>query len=426
MIGSGLFKATVHALKEVGRLDQPADLKMRVFFKRNEQLGKRDRAVVSQAVFDVFRHRRLYAHWCASLGGLPERGLAFCSLFRQGLMPEGLEAYIKPWELSERDQAWFKTLFAGANLLDDMRPAVRLSLPDWMFEKLVADFGEDTALKMGEALMHPAPLDLRVNTLKGETQSVLAQLVAAGFEGQPVSWMPNAIRVQGKPALEKTDLFLNGMLEAQDAGSQWLAAMVDAKRGQTIVDFCAGAGGKTLAMAAAMRNTGQIYAVDVNPARLTRMRPRLARAGVTNVQPMGIDSEMDPKLRRLNKKCDRVLVDAPCSGSGTLRRNPDIKWRSSPEQVHQLTQQQFSILSSASHLVRPGGRLIYATCSVFVAENEQVIERFLAEPTNGRFRLLEQGLKHPITGNLAGQMRLMPHEVDADGFFVCVLERTLD
>ena len=424
MIGSGLFKATCAALKEVGLLELPADLKMRQFFKRNDQLGRRDRQVVAETVFDVLRHRRRYTHWCTSLGGSAERGLAFCSLATRGQMPEGLEAYIKPWELSERDRDWFARLAIQGHLDEGLLPAVRLSLPDWIFEKLREDLSEEDVVAIGRAALIAAPLDLRVNTLKVDRDQVMAALAALKIEAHVIDWLDNGVRLAGKPALEKTDLFINGWVEVQDAGSQWLAKAVDAKRGQTVVDFCAGAGGKTLAMAANMRNTGQIYAVDISTARLTRMRPRLARANVTNVQPMGIDSALDPKLKRLAAKADRVLVDAPCSGSGTWRRNPDIKWRQSASHLHALTQQQFEILSAAARLVRKGGRLVYSTCSLFSAENERVVDRFLTEGgTAMGFSKANVLPKHPITGDQLAQARLLPHQVDADGFFVCVMER---
>ncbi len=459
MISAGLFRVLLSAVKELNRLDAPADNKLRDFFQRNKQLGRRDRHVISETVFDIFRNRRLYHHWISTLGGPVERGQILASLVHRKQLQD-LAAHVKPLQLSEIDQAWIINL--QASLQDSatsmaasnrLRPEVALSVPDWAWASLVAQYGESDAARIAAAALQPAPIDLRVNTLKAQREQVQAALAAQGIDTQPIAWLGNGLRVSGKPAVDQTNAFEQGWFEVQDAGSQWLSECVDARRGQTVIDFCAGAGGKTLALAAQMKNSGQIYAVDVAAFRLNRLRPRLARSGATNVQPFLIDSEHDPKLGRFKRKADRVLVDAPCSGSGTWRRNPDLKWRQQAQGILPLQDQQVSILTEASKLVRKGGRLIYSTCSLFAAENQAVAERFMNSPEGASFKWLEGSLRSPRgqvaeyeeaeqngageslrhnslpneaateSANRPAMLQLKPHEVDADGFFVALFER---
>jgi len=219
-------------------------------------------------------------------------------------------------------------------------------------------------------------------------------------------------------------LFLDGSFEVQDEGSQLLGYLLQPKRGEMVVDFCAGAGGKTLLLGALMRNSGRLYAFDVSDKRLSKLKPRMARSGLSNVHPVVIASENDPRVKRLAGKIDRVLVDAPCSGLGTLRRNPDLKWRQSPEALAELTVKQGAILASAARLVKPGGRLVYATCSLLPEENEAIVAAFLAAnegfvPLNAQDVLARQG----ITVECGEQLRLTPLAHDTDGFFAAVLER---
>jgi 16S rRNA (cytosine967-C5)-methyltransferase len=429
LIGSGLFKATLAAVKEVGRLEAPADMMARDFFVRNRQIGRRDRHWISETIFDILRNRRLYSHWTSSLGGAPERSFVLTSMFNRGEFDEGVQAYAKPLELTARDQEWITSMLAQRDdpkaAAAPLRPQVEVSLPDWAYDLMVSDHGAKSTLAIGRAALKAAPLDLRVNTGKATREQVQANLLAAGIEAEIISWLPNALRVRGKPALDKTASFQAGEFEVQDAGSQWLAHVVGPKRGQTVVDFCAGAGGKTLALADMMRNSGQIYALDISAARLNRMRPRLARSGATNVQPMLLDSENDPKLKRFNKKADCVLVDSPCSGSGTWRRNPDLKWRQQPAGLPSLQEQQLSILTAASMMVRPGGKLIYSTCSLFSVENRVIAKRFLETQAKngGDFELAIDAVQHPVSLEKTSQAQLLPHEVDADGFYVCVFKR---
>jgi 16S rRNA (cytosine967-C5)-methyltransferase len=262
---------------------------------------------------------------------------------------------------------------------------------------------------------------------------VQKELAAAGIKAQPTPFSPWGLRIAGKPALNRLEAFTRGDFEVQDEGSQLLAMLLDAHRGEMVVDFCAGAGGKTLAIGAAMRSTGRLYAFDTSAHRLDALKPRLARSGLSNVHPAAIAHERDDRIKRLAGKIDRVLVDAPCSGLGTLRRNPDLKWRQSPQSIEEMGARQMAILQGAARLVKPGGRLVYATCSVLPAENEDVAQAFSG--ANSEFVPLETGellaaLKVASSASLcsggdAGQryLRLWPHRHQTDGFFAAAWQK---
>lgn len=390
-----LAQALETLLERILAFEQPADVQLSRFFRENPGIGRRDRGLLADTCFDVLRNRRLYAHLAQAGSGSLARRLALLSPAAAPLARNADEA------------AW---LARSARIDRDGLPApVRLSLPDWLAERIERDAPAGEFEALAASLLEPAPLDLRVNTLKSDAEAVLAALAAAGIEARALAGEPTALRVAGKPALEKLAAFTDGWFEVQDVGSQRLCRFAAPRRGQIVVDFCAGAGGKTLALAAAMRSTGQIYACDVSPRRLARMRPRLARSGASNVQPLGIDTENDRRLDRLASRADLVLVDAPCSGTGTLRRNPDLKWRLGPEDVARLAGQQFDILAAAARLVKPGGALVYATCSLLDEENAGVAERF--DATAGATWSRDDA------AGAAGVMRLWPHRDDSDGFF---------
>jgi 16S rRNA (cytosine967-C5)-methyltransferase len=282
---------------------------------------------------------------------------------------------------------------------------------------------------LAASLLEPAPLDLRVNTLRGSREQAQAALAHEGVLAQPTPWSPWGLRVQGKPAVNRMQVFLDGSVEVQDEGSQLLALLTGAARGQMVVDFCAGAGGKTLALGAMMRNTGRLYAFDTSAHRLAELQPRLARSGLSNVHPVAIAHERDDRVRRLAGKIDCVLVDAPCTGLGTLRRNPDLKWRQTPSAVSELVARQTAILASASRLLRPGGRLVYGTCSVLRAENEDVAAAFETVHANDFepvpvANLLEQARVENATDlDAQGRLRMWTHRHATDSFFAAVWTR---
>ncbi|HEY2629366.1 MAG TPA: RsmB/NOP family class I SAM-dependent RNA methyltransferase, partial [Usitatibacter sp.] len=308
--------------------------------------------------------------------------------------------------------------------LDDLPFEIRADLPDWVIERLRKRMSDTDILALARGLQQAAPLDLRVNTLKAPREAVLDRLAYDNLPSEATRYSPLGVRVREKPALNRHPMFLDGAVEVQDEGSQLLGLLVEARRGEMVVDFCAGAGGKTLQLGAAMGSSGRLYAFDVSDKRLANLAPRLKRSGLSNVHPQRIASENDAKVKRLRGKIDRVLVDAPCTGLGTLRRNPDLKSRQDVTALAELNVKQRSILAAAAALVKPGGRLVYGTCSLLAEENEDIVTEFLGAHPD--FQLVPAGEAFKRLGiNLEADpyLHLYPHVHDTDGFFAAVMER---
>lgn len=411
-----LLKHAEALLAELLRSPFAADSVVSHYFRGHRELGHKDRGFVAETVYAVLRRKRSLSARC--LDDVTSRRLVLAALaFGQGLNRRELEPV-----LSETEGKWLGQ--AKAVREGDLPTAVRLDLPDWLYEALAGQFDAEELEKLAASLNQPAPLDLRVNTLKAERDAVLAKLRADGIDAEPCTYSPVGIRLAGKPSLSRHPLFLDGSIEVQDDGSQLLGFLLQPKRGEMVADFCAGAGGKTLLLGALMRSQGRLYAFDVAEKRLAKLKPRLARSGLSNVHPARIESEHDIKIKRLAGKLDRVLVDAPCSGLGTLRRNPDLKWRQTPESIAELTAKQTSILSAAASLVKPGGRLVYATCSLLDGENDGVIARFLAaHPEFVEVPADAVLAKQGIAVDTGPRLKLLPHRHDTDGFFAAVMER---
>ncbi|MGB4466580.1 MAG: RsmB/NOP family class I SAM-dependent RNA methyltransferase [Azovibrio sp.] len=409
-----LFVHAERLLLQLLTFDYPADGVLSRYFREHRNLGQNERGFLAELLFSILRHLRSLKARCD--GEATQRHLLLAALVMQGYPPRELELVARPAELE-----WMGQIegFDAAGL----GPAEQLDLPDWLYEKLVAQWGEAEVLPLVQALNRPAPLDLRVNELKSSRKAVLERLQADGIACEAGRFSPMAIRLAEKPALSRYPLFQEGVIEVQDEGSQLLGLLLAPRRGEMVVDFCAGAGGKTLLLGALMRNTGRLYAFDVSEKRLSNLKPRLARSGLSNVHPVRIESERDIKIKRLAGKIDRVLVDAPCSGLGTLRRNPDLKWRQTPEGVAELTVKQASILAAAARLVKPGGRLVYATCSLLQEENEAIVAAFLA--ASPEFRIVPVARELEALGWQApGEcLQLLPHVQGTDGFFAALLER---
>ena len=402
-------------LAELLRFDRAADQAVSAYFRKHRNLGQRDRAFVAETAYAVLRRRRTLE---AAAGASAPRSLAIAALVLvHGLSARALEGLLREDE---------RKLVARvrATRADALSPAVRAELPDWLWDRLVAEQGDEQAMKIARGSLNPAPLDLRVNLARIGRDEALAQLGARGFESTPTPYSPAGIRLPGRPQINRDALFEQGLVEVQDEGSQLLAYLLGPRRGEMVADFCAGAGGKTLAAAMLMRGTGRIYAIDVSAKRLAALAPRAARARVSNIHPLVVSSESDSRIRRLAGKIDRVLVDAPCSGFGTLRRNPDLKWRYGPERIEALAKQQFAILEGAAVLLKPRGRLVYATCSMLEAENEAVVDRFAAahpefEAVSCNTLLVDQR----IALSSGERLRLWPHEHGTDAFFAAAFER---
>ncbi|MDO4904644.1 MAG: RsmB/NOP family class I SAM-dependent RNA methyltransferase [Lautropia sp.] len=397
----------------------PADQRLGLWLRRHSSLGSRERRWLSDRVYDVLRHGRAYDVFMQRRAVADDDGLSLktrlvglirlseaCRARRDEQASEGWNAAgvggataspdvprsgqrtravpvpdapvsggSSDADLYERYRLW----------LSSQPPQIRYSLPDWLWAGLVQTHGEK-AEALAAVLLLPAAIDIRCNLLKGKPAALRARLAEEGMVAEPVEGVPTALRMRGRPALVRSPLFETGWFELQDAGSQMIVDTCGARRGERVVDFCAGAGGKALGLAARMRNQGQMLAFDNDETRLARLEPRLKRAGVSILTRMRLEDSDDARLARYQAWADLVLVDAPCSGSGTFRRHPDLKWRLQPEDVASLCARQREILRAAARLVRPGGRLVYATCSLLAAENERQLDWFGRYSTGGAVR----------------------------------------
>ena len=419
-------KALLDACSELVRLtlkfDNPADATVQRFFRDNKGLGPRERATIAETVFTVLRKKLLFDHFAPSGSGSRERRLAIQGFY-------GPRDFLVS-ALTDQEKNWLEQ--CDKVKVADLMERHRHNLPEWLVQPLKDQTGDDF-WPLVESLNLGAGLDLRVNALTAKRADVQKDLAKAGIKATPTPYSPWGLRIAGKPNLSKSEGFLRGDFEVQDEGSQLLALLLDAKRGEMVVDFCAGAGGKTLAIGAGMRSTGRLYAFDTSAHRLDALKPRLKRSGLSNVHPAAIAHERDDRVKRLAGKIDRVLVDAPCSGLGTLRRNPDLKWRQNMPAVEAMAVTQAAILQSAARLIKPGGRLVYATCSFLPQENEAIAQAFT--DANTEFDPLEAGevLTHLkvegaaalCSGGENGQkyLRLWPHRHATDGFFAAVWQK---
>ena len=418
-----LLDACAELVRRTLTFEHPADSVVSRFFREHKEFGPRERATLAETAYNVLR-RKLYFEYLARSGSGPkERRLAILGF-------HGPRDFVKA-AITDQEKAWLDQ--SDAITPGDLMDPHRHNLPEWMVAPLKAQTGNDF-WALAESLQQAAPLDLRVNTFKEKRAVAQKELAQAAIKSEATPYSPWGLRIDAKPALTKLDLFTRGAIEVQDEGSQLLALLLDAHRGEMVVDFCAGAGGKTLAIGATMRNTGRLYAFDTSAHRLDALKPRLARSGLSNVHPAAIAHERDERIKRLAGKIDRVLVDAPCSGLGTLRRNPDLKWRQTLAGVKELSTLQASILASAARLVKPGGRLVYATCSLLTDENEAVASAFsAAQPgfSPVEVRGILESLKVAEAFNLCSgpdtggeYLRLWPHRHATDGFFAAVWTRS--
>lgn len=386
------------ALEAVRRGDLPADAVLRDLFARHRNAGSRDRAQISELLYGVLRNWFLLGK---TLGD-DASALAFC-------VAHALRANVATAETLPRLEG-IDALAIAQRVADfqagALDPAARHNLPSWLWDLLAEQYGAVEAAVLADALNEPATVDLRVNTLKGNREAAQQALAAEGIAAVATPRSPVGLRLAKREPLQRARAFRDGLVEPMDEGSQLLAAFVEARAGETVVDFCAGAGGKSLALGAAMRDRGALHAFDVSRDRLARLAPRLLRAGLTIVRPLALRNERDPRLNELAGHCDAVLVDAPCSATGTLRRNPELRLRT-PD-LAALSAQQGAILDGAAELVRPGGRLVYATCSVLAAENQRVIGGFLAAHAD-------------FTPQ--AELALLPHRDGTDGFYAARLAR---
>lgn len=423
-MNENLIRQAAMLLTDMLDFDKPADAKMSAFFRNNRDLGNKERAFIAESVYGVIRRLRYLSTVTANDEKDPDdaRKLILAWLLRvQGRSLRDLDSM-----LTEQQKEWAVAIKAKSTA--DLPLAVQADVRDWLWEKLVKQYGESEALTIGRSMLEQATLDLRVNTMKASPAEVLEKMIAENINNEntisSMPYSPIGIRMPNRLGISKHVLFTEGKIEVQDEGSQLLSYLVAPKRGQMVADLCAGAGGKTLALGALMRNTGRLYAFDVSEKRLNNLGKRLKRSGLSNLNAQLINNENDLKLKRLNGKFDRVLVDAPCSGLGTLRRNPDLKWRQTEQDVMELNIKQKNILSRAAKLTKEGGRVVYATCSLLREENESVAEAFL--DSNPDFTLVpanEVLAQQQINLDTGKYLNLLPHLHGTDGFFAAVFEK---
>jgi len=409
----------VQAVRTALKMEHPADAVLRHFFQE-ERIGSNERKLGAETLFGVLRHRLLLEYACTTdeKGQATARRMALAYWMRFG----GYNLRELQPLLRAQEAEWLRGV--KAICAEELPLPLQAELPQWIVDKLRVHLSDEEILALGLSMQQPAPLDLRVNSLLANRNEVLQSLQAEGFAATATPFSPYGIRLRDKPALNKHALFLTGKFEVQDEGSQLLGLLLAPKRNDMVVDFCAGAGGKTLLLGALMNSQGRLYAWDISEKRLTNLKPRLKRSGLSNVQPQRIAHENDSKIKRLAGKIDRVLVDAPCSGLGTLRRNPDLKFRQSVQSVAELNVKQRAILDSAARLLKKGGRLVYATCSLLQEENQNVVSAFL--DTHPEFSLVPAGevlRQQHIDLPMGETLQLTPQQHNTDGFFAAVLER---
>jgi len=427
--------AAIDILEALAAGTRPADDVAADYFRRRRYIGSKDRAQVARHVYSVLRHRAALDWWVARAGKgeirVAPRSRVMAALAITEREPEAEIAAsfdggrFRPAALAPAEAELVHGL-AGRSLRHPAMPrAVANDLPDWLLPHLEAVYGDELEDEMA-GLNAAAPVDLRVNLLKTDRAGAIRALAAEHVRAAPTPYSPTGLRLAERVPLSGLAAFKDGLVEVQDEASQLAALLLGAMPGMRVVDFCAGAGGKTLALAAAMKNRGKIVACDTARWRLDRSGQRLRRAGASNVERKALASERDPWVKRHAKSFDRVLVDAPCLGVGSWRRNPDAKWRSTPQDLAELKLRQHDILASAARLVKPGGRLAYVTCSLLIEENEAQAERFLAEAPDFALVPTAQawaealGTPCPVAGDF---LRLTPAQHGTDGFFVAIFER---
>ena len=424
--------AAIDILAAIDTGQRPADDIAADYFRRRRYIGAKDRAHIAGHVYAVLRHRPALDWWIAKhpvdIG--PKSRVLAALVLAEGWRPEVIAGCcdgdrFRPAPLKEAEERLVHGLATRTLRHPEMPRAVANDLPEWLEPYLERVFGKGLEREMA-ALNASAPIDLRVNLLKADQGAARDALAAEGLSAAPTPWSPVGLRLTERVPLGGLAVFKQGLVEVQDESSQIAALLADARPGMRVVDFCAGAGGKTLAMAAGMDNRGKLVACEVSQRRLDRAARRLRRAGVTNVERRALSGERDKWVKHHKAGFDRVFVDVPCLGTGTWRRNPDAKWRMRPEDLAELVERQQLILRSAARLVRPGGRLIYATCSLLREEDEAQAEAFLAAETDFSLLPMARVWGETISGASPGgedYLRLTPARHGTDGFFVAIFER---
>jgi len=402
---------------------RPADHLIDTFFRQRRYLGSHDRRELAESVYGILRHLRLLQFFIGKVkpeaASDPAWLFAAYKRYFEKISPETLYAYVLP--ISSAHLTALTT--ADATALGQQSLGLRTSFPDWLVEKLQQQLGGHETERLLESLNLPPPLTIRVNTLKTTREACLLEFKKHGHECAPTTLSPDGIHLKKRANLFGLDLFKEGWFELQDEGSQIISLLVDPKPNWRVADVCAGGGGKTLHLAALMKNRGKIWAFDVVPQRLENLRKRARRCGIHNIRVQHLQADEIPA--NLLGTMDAILIDAPCTGTGVFRRNPDAKWKITAEMVQELAIKQKQIIKHYAPLLKPGGRLVYATCSLLVEENEEVVQSFLAQHADFHASAVATILQRYHLSNLAegNALHLFPHQHNTDGFFAAVVER---
>lgn len=434
---SSLLGHVQEVLSVIRSSGKPADSLIDSFFRTRKYLGSHDRRFIAETTYGTLRHLRfcefLVDRGISGLKAGQDRQMLTIAAYlvgvekRPDVQPDALKERIADPHLKERLSDFLGSLKNGGDVLpaDPVeRMAIEYSFPTWMIEKFLSQFPRPVVEQLCRSLNEPAPLTLRVNTLKTTAATCQEALSKAGIQTTTTGLSPFGLRVVKRMNIFTIQAFRDGWFEVQDEGSQLLPLIVDPKPTAKVLDACAGAGGKSLAFAALMKNRGEIYATDINGYRLGELKKRTRRAGAFNVRVLELDS-LDDLSEQYRGYFDVVFIDAPCSGLGTLRRNPGLKWLVTQNTVNELTEKQMSILQSSAELVKPGGELVYATCSLLKDENEDVVESFLAAHPE-----FEELRTSPRGNDLSAELKtlptkLFPHTHGTDGFFCSILMKSL-
>ncbi len=429
MTPSARLAAAIEILDELARGDAPIRDVLAGYFRKRRYAGSKDRAAIRARVYDVVRDLSLLKWKLVRAAGDADRprNWVFAACASEGADIASLfsgNGYA-PAALDTAETSLAEVLAAREQDDAELPDAVRYGCPDWLEAHFRASLGDDFVAELA-ALNRTAPVDLRVDLSRASRNAVRKGLEAAGIEAEPTPFSPAGLRLSGHADLKNVAPFREGLIEPQDEGSQMLALAVGAVPGERIVDYCAGAGGKTLALASAMTGQGRIVACDVSAARLRRMSPRLERAGVAamvefhEISAGGTGEPLPPET------ADRVLVDAPCSGTGTWRRHPFQRWRVTPSSLAEVVRVQQQVLERAAQLVRPGGRLVYATCSLLDVENREQADRFAGSHADFTRLAADECLPAFVRPDMVtsqGDLRLTPARHGTDGVYAALFER---
>ncbi|GAA3786667.1 class I SAM-dependent methyltransferase [Corallibacter vietnamensis] len=393
--------ATIDGLTQIFNEGQYADKVIQQLLKRDKRWGSRDRAFVAETTYDIVRWKRLYAEIADVKEPFNRDNL--WRMFAVWATLKGIK--LPDWKYFDNTPS--RKIKGRFDELSKIRK-IKESLPDWLDELGEKELGNDIWTKEISALNEQADVILRVNTLKTTKEKLQGELFDLGIETEFLKNYPNALKLKERANVFSTEAFKNGLFEVQDASSQLVADFLDIKPGMRVVDTCAGAGGKTLHLASLMENKGQIIALDIYANKLKELKRRAKRNGAHNIEPRHIDSTK--VIKKLYDKADRVLIDAPCSGTGVLRRNPDAKWKLEASFLEKIKQTQQDILQQYSRMVKPGGKLVYATCSVLPSENQKQVDKFLTSESGKGFTFVKD-------------KKVLAHESGFDGFYMALLEK---